>query len=92
MRTGTSVRPVQVRGSRLLVAWLAGLALGIAGTGRIFDVVTRGVWAGLPLGLGLFLVGLWLSGTVVARSRKSLAVPHQPVAVGILRPRRALNR
>lgn len=51
------------------VFWFGGLALGIAGTSFLYHAVTQGTVTDLLIGLALFLPGLYLSGTVLARAR-----------------------
>ncbi len=53
----------------LLVGWILGLVMGTGGMGGIYSALTTAHWAGLPVAAGLFLVGLYISGTVVARAR-----------------------
>ncbi len=51
------------------VLWFGGLGLGTLGTGFLYEAVTRGSGGDLVLGLALFLPGLYIAGTVLARAR-----------------------
>lgn len=56
-------------GARLPLLWLLGLTTGIVGTSFLFQAVTAGNVSALLIGLALFLPGLYVSGTVLARAR-----------------------
>ena len=58
-----------MRGLLFPVLWFGGLGLGTLGTGLLYDAVTRGNGGDLVLGLALFLPGLYIAGTVLARAR-----------------------
>ncbi len=58
-----------MRGLLFPLLWLGGLGLGTLGTGFLYRAVTRGTATDLILGLALFLPGLYIAGTVLARAR-----------------------
>lgn len=58
-----------MKGLLFPLLWLCGLVPGILGTGYLYRAVTRGSATDLLFGLALFLPGLYVAGTVLARAR-----------------------
>ncbi len=56
-------------GIGLPLVWLGGCALGILGTGALFQAVTTGSGVALLWGLAGFVPGLYLAGWSLARAR-----------------------
>ena len=66
-----------MKGVLFPVLWLGGLALGILGTGYLYRAVTLGTATDLIFGLALFLPGLYIAGTVLARARLAYRAERQ---------------
>ena len=60
-----------MKGARLPLLWLLGLITGTVGTSFLSQAVTSGSAPALLIGLALFLPGLYVSGTALARARSS---------------------
>jgi hypothetical protein len=67
-----------MRGVLFPVLWFGGLGLGTLGTGFLYEAVTRGSGGDLVLGLALFLPGLYIAGTVLARARLAYRAGRTP--------------
>lgn len=60
-----------MKGLLFPLLWVGGLTIGIVGTNYLYRAVTLGTPSDLIVGLALFLPGLYVAGTVLARARIS---------------------
>lgn len=59
------------QGFKLWVVWLAALGAGVYGTALIYRAVFQGHPFGLVLGIPVWLLGVWVTGNILASAKQA---------------------